>query len=162
MSGLPPGEQVIKDTGMFPVTWTKATFSNINGKLILTNKRLVFAAGNFQDVISAFRGASKERAEIPLASIQTVTKGFMATIDIMANGQKYTFKGMRDAGGWVQAINSAKMMSGTVSYGASPQQGYAPPPPPQAMSAGNKFCSNCGAPVAPGNAFCGKCGARVQ
>lgn len=160
MSGLPPGEQVIKDTGMFPVTWTKGTFSNVNGKLILTNKRLVFNAGNFQDIISAVRGASKDKAEIPLASITSVDKGFMATIDIMAGGQKYTFKGMRDAGGWVQAINNAKMMSRAVSFGSAPQQNYSPPPPP--MAAGNKFCSNCGAPVMAGNAFCGKCGARVQ
>ena len=161
MSGLPPGEQVIKDTGMFPVTWTKGTFSNINGKLILTNRRLIFTAGRFQDVISAVRSAHKERAEIPLNTIMSVDKGFMATINIMAGGQKYTFKGMRGAGDWVQAINNAKMMSGTVSFGTSPQQqSYTPPPPPQAT--GNKFCSNCGAPVAAGNAFCGKCGARVQ
>ncbi len=161
MSGLPPGEQVIKDTGMFPVTWTKGTFSNVNGKLILTNKRLIFTAGRFQDIISAVRSAHKDRAEIPLNTIVSVDKGFMATINIMAGGQKYTFKGMRDAGGWVQAINSSRMMSGTVSYGAAPpQQNFAPPPPPPAS--GNKFCSNCGAPVAAGNAFCGKCGARVQ
>jgi len=38
---------VLKDTGMFPVTWAKGTFSNVNGKLILTNKRLVFNAGRF-------------------------------------------------------------------------------------------------------------------
>ena len=161
MSGLPPGEQVIKDTGMFPVTWTKGTFSNVNGKLILTNKRLVFIAGRFQDIISAVRSAHKDKAEIPLNTILSVDKGFMATINIMAGGQKYTFKGMRDAGGWVQAINSSRMMSGTISYGAAPpQQNFTPPPPPQAT--GNKFCSNCGAPVAAGNAFCGKCGARVQ
>ena len=161
MSGLPPGEQVIKDTGMFPVTWTKGTFSNVNGKLILTNKRLIFTAGRFQDIISAVRSAHKDRAEIPLNTIVSVDKGFMATINIMAGGQKYTFKGMRDAGGWVQAINSSRMMSGTVSYGAAPpQQNFAPPPPPPAS--GNKFCSNCGAPVAAGNAFRGKCGARVQ
>jgi hypothetical protein len=161
MSGLPTGEQVIKDTGMFPVTWTKGTFSNINGKLILTNRRLIFTAGRFQDIISAIRSAHNERVEIPLGNITGVNKGFMATIDVMVGGEKYTFKGMRDAGGWVQAINSAKMMSGTVSYGA-PQQNYAAPPPPPAMGGGSRFCSNCGAPVAPGNAFCGKCGARVQ
>lgn len=161
MSGLPPGEQAIKDTGMFPVTWTKGTFSNVNGKLILTNKRLIFTAGRFQDIISAVRSAHKDRAEIPLNTITSVDKGFMATINITAGGQKYTFKGMGDAGGWVQAINSARMMTGTVSYGAAPpQQNYAPPPPPPAT--GNKFCSNCGAQVVAGNAFCGKCGARVQ
>jgi hypothetical protein len=161
MSGLPPGEQVIKDTGMFPVTWQKGTFGNVNGKLILTNRRLVFNTGRFQDVISSLRQAHKDKAEISLSSITSVDKGFMATINIMAGGQKYVFKGMRDAGGWVQAINSAKMMSGAVSTAAP--QGYAPPAPPQAApAAGNKFCSNCGAPVAAGNAFCGKCGTRVQ
>ena len=138
----------------------KGTFSNVNGKLILTNRRLIFTAGRFQDIISAVRSAHKDRAEIPLNTITGIDKGFMAVIDIMAGGQKYTFKGMRDAGGWVQAINNAKMMSGTVSFcAAPPQQNYAPSPPPPAY--GSKFCSNCGAPVAPGNAFCGKCGARV-
>ena len=147
---------------MFPVTWTKGTFSNVNGKLILTNRRLVFTAGKFQDIVSSLRSAHKDKAEIPLNSITSVDKGFMATINVMAGGQKYTFKGMRDAGGWVQAINSAKMMSGTVSYGAPQQQSYTPPPPPPAAATGTRFCSNCGAPIAPGNAFCGKCGARVQ
>ena len=158
MSGLPPGEQVIKDTGMFPVTWQKGTFGNVNGKLILTNRRLVFNAGRFQDVISSLRQAHKDKAEIPLASITSVDKGFMATINVQAGGQKYVFKGMRDAGGWVQAINSA-MMSGAVS---GVTQGRAPPAPPQAPAGGNKFFSNCGAPVAAGNAFCGKFGTRVQ
>ena len=160
MSGLPPGEQVIKDTGMFPVTWTKGTFSNVNGKLILTNKRLIFTAGRFQDIISAVRSAHKDKAEIPLNTITGVDKGFMATINITAGGQKYTFKGMRGAGDWVQAINTYRMMPGPASYSAPPPQSFTPPPPPQA--AGNKFCSNCGSPVAAGNAFCGKCGARVQ
>jgi len=161
MSGLLPGEQVIKDSGFFPVTYAKGTFSNINGKLILTNKRLIFTAGKFQDIISALRSAHKERVELPLESISSVDKGFMATIKIMAGGKKYTFKGMRDAGGWVQAINNAKMTAGAVSYSSAPQQSYVPPPPPPPAS-GAKFCPNCGAPVAPGNAFCGKCGARVQ
>ncbi len=160
MSGLPPGEQVIKDSGMFPVSWQKGTFANVNGKLILTNRRLVFNAGRFQDIISSLKQAHKDKAEIPLASITSIDKGFMATITIMAGGQKYVFKGMGDAGGWVQAINNAKMMSGAVSFGSAPQQGYTPQPT-QAPAAGNKFCSNCGAPVAPGNAFCGRCGTRV-
>ena len=112
---------------MFPVTWTKGTFSNVNGKLILTNRRLVFTAGKFQDIVSSLRSAHKDKAEIPLSSITSVDKGFMATINVMAGGQKYTFKGMRDAGGWVQAINSAKMMSGAVS---GVTQGRAPPAPP--------------------------------
>ncbi|MFW6109121.1 MAG: zinc-ribbon domain-containing protein [archaeon] len=161
MSGLPPGEQVIKDTGMFPVTWSKGTFSNVNGKLILTNRRLIFTAGRFQDVISAIRGSHKDRAEIPLSSITSVDKGFMATIDIQAGGQKYTFKGMRGAGDWVQAINSTRMRSGDSNMGGGQQQNYNQPPP-QPQQPGSRYCSNCGAPVVAGNNFCGKCGARVQ
>ncbi len=115
MIGIPPGEQIIKDTGIFPVTWTKDTISNINGKLILTNRRLIFTTGNFQDVFASLRGSSKDRADIPLRSITSVDKGFMATINITAGGEKYTFKGMRDAGGWIQDINKARMMPGPIS-----------------------------------------------
>jgi hypothetical protein len=157
MSGLPPGEHVLKDTGMMPVTWAKSTFSNVNGKLILTNRRLIFTAGRFQDPISAIRGSHKDRVEIQLASITSVDKGFLSTINIMAGGQKYTFKGMGGAGDWISQINANRMT-------AAPAQGYAPqtrtaPPPP--MASGNKFCPNCGAAVIPGNNFCGGCGAKV-
>jgi hypothetical protein len=158
MSGLPPGEQVLKDTGMFPVTWTKSTFSNVNGKLILTNKRLIFTAGRFQSVVGAVVGAHKDRVEIALNTITSVDKGFMAVINIMASGQKYTFKGMRDAGGWISQINTARMTSGA-AQGYAPQARSAPAPPP--VAAGNKFCPSCGAAVVPGNSFCGQCGSRV-
>jgi hypothetical protein len=147
---------VLKDTGMFPVTWAKGTFSNVNGKLILTNKRLVFNAGRFQDPMSALRQSHKDKAEIPLNMISSIEKGFLATITIMAGGQKYVFKGMRDAGGWVNQINTARLTSGAVH---SAPQTYNAPPPPQA--AGNKFCPGCGTAVIPGNSFCGNCGARV-
>ena len=53
MSGLPHGELVLKDTGMFPITWMKFTFLNFNFNLILTNRRLIFTAGRFQDVIGS-------------------------------------------------------------------------------------------------------------
>ncbi len=148
---------VLKDTGMFPVTWAKGTFSNVNGKLVLTNRRLVFNAGRFQDIISSVRNAHKDKAEIPLNTINSIEKGFMATITIMAGGQKYVFKGMRDAGGWVNQINTARLTSGAVH--SAPQTYSAPPPPPPA--AGNKFCPGCGTAVIPGNNFCGNCGARI-
>lgn len=147
---------VLKDTGMFPVTWAKGTFSNVNGKLILTNKRLVFNGGRFQDPMAALRQAHKDKAEIPLNTITSIEKGFMATITIMAGGQKYVFKGMRDAGGWVNQINTARLTSGAVH--SAPQTYSAPPPPP---AAGNKFCPGCGTAVIPGNNFCGNCGARI-
>lgn len=149
---------VLKDTGMFPVTWAKGTFSNVNGKLVLTNRRLVFNAGRFQDIISSVRNAHKDKAEIPLNTISSVEKGFMATITIMAGGQKYVFKGMRDAGGWVNQINTARFSTGAVQ--AAPSTYTAPPPPPP-PSAGNKFCPSCGTAVIPGNNFCGNCGARI-
>ena len=156
MSGLPPGEMVLKDTGMFPVTWAKSTFNNVNGKLILTNKRLVFNVGRFQDPLSALRQSHKVKSVIPLNIITSIEKGFLATITIMAVGQKYVFKGMRDAGGWVNQINTAMLTSGAVH---SALQTYNAPPPPQA--AGNKFCPGCGTAVILGNSFCGNCGARV-
>lgn len=158
MSGLPPGENVLKDTGMMPVTWAKSRFSNVNGKLILTNRRLIFTAGRFQDPIAAIRGSHKDRVEIQLATIISVDKGFLATIDIMAGGQKYTFKGMGGAGDWIKQINANRMTAGT-TQGYTPQTRSAPPPP---MSSDNKFCPNCGAVVVPGNNFCGGCGERVS
>jgi hypothetical protein len=157
MSGLPSGEHVVKETGMMPVTWAKSTFSNVNGKLILTNIRLIFTAGRFQDPIAAIRGQHKDRVEIPLATITSVDKGFMATIDIMAGGQKYTFKGMGGAGDWINQINSTRMTVGSTP-GSAPQPSSASPPP---MVSGNKFCPNCGAAIAPGNKFCGGCGSSV-
>ncbi len=56
MDGLQPGETLIKDSGRLPVAWTKSAFSTVNGKLILTNQRLVFAAGRFQNPIEGLRG----------------------------------------------------------------------------------------------------------
>jgi hypothetical protein len=144
---------------MFPVTWTKGTFSNVNGKLILTNRRLIFTAGRFQSVVGAVVGAHKDRVEISLNTITSVDKGFMAVINIIASGQKYTFKGMRDAGGWLSQINMARMTTGAVQEYV-PQARNAPPPPPP-VAAGNKFCTNCGAAVVPGNSFCGQCGAHL-
>lgn len=108
--------------------------------------------------MGAVVGAHKDRVEISLNTITSVDKGFMAVINIMASGQKYTFKGMRDAGGWISQINTARMTSGTVQ-GYAPQTRSVPPPPP--MEAGNKFCPSCGAAVVPGNSFCGQCGSRV-
>ena len=107
--------------------------------------------------MGAVVGAHKDRAEIPLNTITSVDKGFMAVINVMASGQKYTFKGMRDAGGWLSQINMARMTTGAVQ-GYAPQTRSAPPPP---MAAGNKFCPSCGAAVVSGNSFCGQCGARV-
>ena len=127
----------------------------MNGKLILTNRRLVFNAGRFQDPMSALRQSHKDKAEIALSTISSIEKGFMATITIMAGGEKYVFKGMRDAGGWVNQINTARLTSGAVH--SAPQTYRAPPPP----MAGNKFCPGCGTAVTPGNSFCGNCGARI-
>lgn len=169
MSELPPGEQVIKDTGILPVTWTKGALSNVNGKLILTNARLIFAAGHFQDIISAVRGAHRDRVEIPLNTIVNVEKGFMATITVHA-GERYTFRGMGDANGWVDAINRARLQSQAAGFAPGPgnraigvgSSPYGAPPPPPPPPSGNRFCGQCGAPIPPGNRFCGQCGAPVQ
>ncbi|OGD52406.1 hypothetical protein A3K81_03080 [Candidatus Bathyarchaeota archaeon RBG_13_60_20] len=55
MRVLLPGGHVIKDTGMLPATWTKGAMSNVDGKLVLTNMRLIFTAGHGQQVLLPLR-----------------------------------------------------------------------------------------------------------
>ena len=173
MRGLRPGESIIKDSGMMPITWLKSRFNTVSGKLVLTTQRLVFGPAMFRDVSRA-SSPGRNRAVIPLSSITSVEKGFMASISIYSES-KYTFNGMRDAQGWVQAINQARMHTGArPSYGG-PQPGAYPPsqgppaggfypnqPPSPPPMQGGRFCPNCGASVQPGGRFCASCGARVQ
>lgn len=104
---LPPGEHIVKESGRFPVAYAKGTFRTINGKLILTNQRLIFTAGRFQSVVEAVVGGHKERVELHLPSITRVEKGFGATIKVYAN-KEYTFKGMRGVGDWIATIEMAR------------------------------------------------------
>ena len=164
MEGLQPGEALIKDSGMFPVAWNKSTFSTVNGKLILTNQRLVFAAGRFQNPIEGLRGAHKERVELSLGDITSVDKGMMATVKITA-GQEYTFKGMRNAKQWVDLIIRAVRDTQMTPPSTPPQPAYTPPPPPAPQPAPaaqrSQFCTECGSPLDANDKFCGNCGKRL-
>ena len=164
MEGLQPGEALIKDSGMFPVAWNKSTFSTVNGKLILTNQRLVFAAGRFQNPIEGLRGAHKERVELSLGDITSVDKGMMATVKITA-GQEYTFKGMRNAKQWVDLIIRAVRDTQMTPPSTPPQPAYTPPPPPAPQPAPaaqrGQFCTECGSPLDANDKFCGNCGKRL-
>jgi len=171
MEGMQPGETLIKDSGMFPVAWNKSTFSTVNGKLILTNQRLVFAAGRFQNPIEGLRGAHKERVELSLGDITSVDKGMMATVKVTA-GQEYTFKGMRNAKQWVDLITKAVRDAQTTPAHTPPQPTYQPPqptptPPPQPApqptpaAQRGQFCTECGTPTDTNDKFCGNCGKKL-
>jgi hypothetical protein len=103
---LSVGEAVLMDTGTFPITYVKNVMSSINGKLYLTNKRLVFKAGKLQGDAGMFGGdaASKSRQyiSIPLSEIINVESG-MVTL-IVQSAEKYKFGGMRKTGDWSSAI----------------------------------------------------------
>ena len=105
VSGLMPDEAVLKDSGGFPVAYTKNIMRTINGRLPLTNMRLVFAGGYFQDILESLLTSYKERVEIPLNSIAEVNKGFGAKITIVSSTGKYTFGGMLGAKDWVSAYS---------------------------------------------------------
>jgi len=164
MDGLRPGETLILDSGRLPVAWSKSAFSTVNGKLILTNQRLVFAAGRFQNPIEGLRGAHKERVELGLGEITGVDKGMLATVKVSA-GQEYTFKGMGNAKKWVDQIIRAMRDTQTAPSYAPPQPAYTPPPPPVAQPAPaaqrGRFCTECGSPLVAGNKFCGICGTKL-
>lgn len=165
MEGLQPGETLIKDSGRLPVAYAKGTFRTINGKLILTNQRLVFAAGRFQNPIEGLRGAQKERVELTLEDITSVEKGMLATVKVTA-GQVYTFKGMGNAKKWVDLITKAVRDVQTASSYAPPQTAHQPPPPQQAPQAApaaqrSRFCTECGSPLDANIKFCGSCGKKL-
>lgn len=146
---------MIKDSGVFPVTWVKGPFSNVNGKLVLTNRRLIFTSGRFQDVVTSIRGSKSDRADIPLDRITGIEKGFMATIKVKA-GREYTFRGMRDATGWVSHINTARLSAGTVQGVSSFVRGLG------ASKPSSSSCQNCGTQLSSEARFCSNCGARVH
>ncbi len=157
MDGLRPGEALIMDSGRLPIAWSKSRFSIVNGKLILTNQRLVFAAGRFQNPVEGLKGAQKERVELGLGEISGVEKGMLATVKVSA-GREYTFKGMGNAKRWVEQI-------GMAVRGAQAAQTSTPPPPPVAQPAQvagkSQFCTECGSPLVAGNKFCGSCGKKL-
>jgi RNA polymerase subunit RPABC4/transcription elongation factor Spt4 len=112
---LMPGEVVLMDTGTFPISYIKNIMSSTNGKLYLTNQRLVFKAGALQGVGGVSTGGlfipnpkdankAKERFAIPLNEISSVESGW-ANIVVQASGQKYKFGGMQKTKEWAEAIN---------------------------------------------------------
>lgn len=105
------------DTGAFPITYVKNMMSSINGKLHLTNQRLVFKAGALQGVGGVSSGGlfipnpkdagkAKEFFGIPLSEITSVESGW-ASVTIEASGNKYKFGGMRKTKEWQEAIRNA-------------------------------------------------------
>jgi hypothetical protein len=104
-----PGEAVLMDSGRFPVSYVKNVMSSINGKLYLTNQRLVFKAGKLQSDAGMFGGdaafKSKQYFSIPLSEVVTVEPG-MVTLVVQA-GEKYKFGGMRQTKEWSAAILGA-------------------------------------------------------
>ncbi|GEM_PF-6783099 len=117
LKGLEPGEVVLMDTGFFPITYVKNFASSTNGKLYLTNRRLVFKAGKLQGVGGVAAGGifipnpkdagkSKEFFAIALSDI-TAVDTVWAGILVNAAGQKYKFGGMRKTKEWQEAISGA-------------------------------------------------------
>jgi hypothetical protein len=106
---LASGEAVLMDSGRFPVSYVKNVMSSINGKLYLTNQRLVFKAGKLQGDSGIFGGdaasKSKQYFSIPLSEVVAVEPG-MVTLIVQA-GEKYKFGGMRQTKEWSAAILGA-------------------------------------------------------
>lgn len=112
------GETVLKDTGFFPIAYVKSMMSSTNGKLTLTNQRLIFKASALQGVGgTALPGGifipnskdaekSKEFFTINLSEITNVESGW-ASLTIFTGGQKYKFGGMRDTKNWAETVNNA-------------------------------------------------------
>lgn len=111
------GEVVLKDTGFFPIAYVKSMMSSTNGKLTLTNQRLIFKASALQGIGGVYTGGifipnpkdaekAKEYFATPLAEITNVESGW-ASLTIFTGGQKYKFGGMRDTKKWAEMVNNA-------------------------------------------------------
>ncbi len=117
MKDVQPGEVVLMDTGHFPISYVKNMMTSTNGKLYLTNQRLVFKAGKLQGIGGVATGGlfipnpkdagkSKEHFAILLSQITSVESGW-ANITVQAD-QKYKFGGMTKTREWAEAINRAR------------------------------------------------------
>ncbi len=111
------GEVVLRDTGLFPITYLTSRSSSTNGKLLLTNQRLVFKGGKLQGVGGVSVGGifipnpddtnkSKQQLSIPLAEITQAEHGW-ANLTIQAAGKRYKFGGMRETKKWAEEIVKA-------------------------------------------------------
>jgi len=172
---LQPGETMIKEGGggaFTQITYVKSLTSNTQGRLILTNSRLLFVPGNFQNTDATMLVAlrlfkSPDSVQIPLSSITNIEKGWGEQLTVHAD-KKYDFRGMRGAGDWLTAIEQARagarQAPPVVEQRATRQQ---PPPPPRQQqapprAAGAGFCPSCGKPLRPQDKFCPECGANTQ
>lgn len=117
LSDIAPGEVVVKDSGVFPISYVKGLASSVNGKLYLTNRRLVFRAGKLQGVGGVYVSGmyipnpadakkSKEYLSIPLAEITNVETGW-SSLTVHVGGQEYKFGAMRETKKWAEAIQAA-------------------------------------------------------
>lgn len=165
---LEPNEELIMESSSGPftqVTYVKSMISNVQGRLFLTSKRLIFLPGNFQNtdatilVLGKLLG-SPESVHIPLSSITKVEKNWGEQIAVYTE-KKYDFRGMRGAGDWVAAIEKARASPASRHVEAAPQA-YSSPPPPSPRAAGGKFCPSCGNTLRPQDKFCPNCGAGGQ
>lgn len=113
LKDIQPGEVVLMDTGHFPITYVKNLMTSINGKLYLTNRRLVFKAGALQGVGGVAAGglfvpnmndANKSTTyfAIPLPEVSSVENGW-ANITVNAR-EKYKFGGMLKPKDWANEI----------------------------------------------------------
>lgn len=102
---LAPGEMVLMDTGHFPISYIKNVVTSINGKLYLTNMRLIFKAVALQ-AVSSDSNRARTYFTIDLNRITSVKNGW-ATLDIQA-GESYKFGGMRKVSEWANLINQTK------------------------------------------------------
>jgi len=117
LKDLAPGEVVLMDSGVFPISYVKNVMSSTNGKLYLTSQRLVFKAGALQGVGGVYAGGvfipnpadagkAKEYFAISLSQITSVESGW-ANVTVQAGGQKFKFGGMRKTDEWREAIRRA-------------------------------------------------------
>jgi RNA polymerase subunit RPABC4/transcription elongation factor Spt4 len=167
---LEQGETLIKEGGggaFTQITWVKSLTSNVQGRLVLTNRRLFFVPGNFQNTDATMLVAlrlfkSPDSASIPLGSITKIEKGWGEQLNIYTD-KKYDFRGMRGAGDWQKAIEQARASSpAQAAEAAQPRATHrkaSPPPPPAA--AGSGFCNNCGRALRPQDKFCPGCGTKA-
>lgn len=111
-------EVALMDTGFFPIAYVKNFMSSTNGKLTLSNQRLIFKASALQGVggtslpggifIPDMKDANKckEFFTIDLSEITNVETGW-ASLTVHTKGEKYKFGGMRDNKKWAEAVNNA-------------------------------------------------------
>ncbi len=153
LMNLDPNEIVLMDSGKLPISCQESKLEIMNGKLILTNKRLIFEPSRFQSIVGSFRLSIKPDSgyvKIPLTHIIRVERGFMAHLKVFTRDKEYSFKGMRGADKWVRAIEQAV---------SSLSSSIAPKLTTQGMSM--KFCPYCGSPVSSEDIYCGNCGNQL-